>query len=161
MCAKLPPEGPLDSLETLLMTTRMRSPWFHCSPRDCCERGRIASRFPRSTMMLPRSNRFTKPLTRSPILIDVLLVNVTANRVADFLKQDLFRSLRSDAAQFFHRQRNRRASPNSTSSPASSRASSIESSVAGSVDFVDDNLRSRKFDAGFRIPIDLDVLARA
>src|SRR5258708_28875195 len=55
------PIWPFDSLETLVLTTRMRSPWFHCSPRDCCERGRMASRFPRSTIMLPRSKRFTKP----------------------------------------------------------------------------------------------------
>ena len=38
-------------------------------------------------------------------LVDVLLVDVAANCVTNFLKQDLLRRLRGDAAEFFHRQR--------------------------------------------------------
>src|SRR6185503_8591456 len=37
-------------------------------------------------------------------LVDVLLIDVTANCVSNFLKQDLLRCLRGDAAEFFHRQ---------------------------------------------------------
>ena len=39
-----------------------------------------------------------------PDPIDVLLVNIVADRVANFLKENLFGGLRRDATQFFHRQ---------------------------------------------------------
>ena len=37
-------------------------------------------------------------------LVDVLLVNVAANRISDLLKQDLLSRLSGNAAKFFHRQ---------------------------------------------------------
>ena len=37
-------------------------------------------------------------------LIDILFVDVVADSVAHFLKQDLFRGLRGDSSEFFHRQ---------------------------------------------------------
>ncbi len=124
---------PFSSFETSMMTTRMRSPWFHISPRDCSLRGTIASRLlPRSMIMSPRSKRFTVPFISSPLRS--MYSSYTFSRIASrtFCTSICFAvcaAMRPISSRLSGRSS---ISPISISSPASSCASSSDNSLSGS-----------------------------
>src|SRR3989442_1373663 len=72
------------------------------------ELGRIAAQTAKQILFQKvrdavRSNVYVA-INQIAYLVDVLLVNVAANRVSDLLKQDLLSRLSGNAAKFFHRQ---------------------------------------------------------
>ncbi len=92
-------------------------------------------------------------------LVDVLLIDITANSVTNFLKQDLFGSLGSDATQLFHREREQQGI-SQLDFITGELASFINREFSGRVFHrVDNHLRRRQFDSSLGIPVDLNVLA--
>ena len=88
-----------------------------------------------------------------------MFVNVRANRITNFLKQDLFGGLRSDAAKFFHRHRQQQRI-SYFNFIAAQFACFINRQFSRSIsNLFDDDFRRGQLQAGLRAPINLDVFA--
>ena len=100
-----------------------------------------------------------EPVDQLADAIDILFVNISANGVADFLKQDLLGGLRGDAAEFFHGHWQQQRVADFHFIAAEFARFSYRQFSCRIGDVVNDNFRSRKFEPAFRTPIHLNVFA--
>ena len=84
----------------------MRSPWFHISPRDCSRFGHdrleVVAEIDDHVAALETLDGAVDQLA---FAVDIFVVNLFANGLADLLNEDLLRSLGRDPAHLFLRKR--------------------------------------------------------
>jgi hypothetical protein len=93
-------------------------------------------------------------------LIDVLLVHVTANRVAYFLKENLLGGLRCNPSELFHRQGQEQCVTDFDFVSGQFPGFIDRKLCSGVGDVVNHDFGSGKLDSGISVPVNRNVLAR-